>query len=189
MTIVKITDATVEPITLAEAKLWLRVDQTDEDALIGALITSVRKAAEHEMQRTLIATTWELVVDAFPAALRLEMPKILSVASVKYIDTAGVEQTLSPADYLVDMDSEPGYVVPAYLKAWPSTRAQINAVRVRYTAGYGPAATDVPQSIVNWLRLHLEHYYRNRGAAVVGTIVASLPYADRLLDEGRVWLR
>lgn len=188
MTIVKITDATVEPISLAEAKLWLRVDQSDEDTLIGSLITSVRKAAEHEMQRTLITTTWELVVDAFPAALRLEMPKVLSVVSVKYIDTAGVEQTLSQADYLVDMDSEPGYVVPAYGKAWPSTRAQINAVRVRYTAGYGAAATDVPQSIVNWMRLQLEHFYRNRGAVISGTVQTS-PYLDRLLDEGRVWLR
>jgi uncharacterized phiE125 gp8 family phage protein len=116
------------------------------------------------------------------------MPKVLSVVSVKYIDTAGVEQTLSPLDYLVDMDSEPGYVVPAYGKTWPCTRAQINAVRVRYTAGYGATAADVPQSIVNWLRLHLEHYYRNRGA-VVSTSVQALPYADRLLDEGRVWLR
>jgi uncharacterized phiE125 gp8 family phage protein len=188
MTIVKITDATVEPISLAEAKLWLRVDQADEDDLIGALITSVRQAAEHEMQRTLITTTWELVTDSFPDALRLEMPKILSVSSVKYLDAAGTQQTLSPADYLVDTDSQPGYVVPAYGKTWPTTYSQINAVRVRYTAGYGAAATDVPQSIRNWMRLQLEHFYRNRGAVISGTVQTS-PYLDRLLDEGRVWLR
>lgn len=187
MPIVKITDATVEPITLAEAKLWVRQDLSDEDALISALITSVRQTAEHVMQRTLISTVWELVLDSFPDALRLEMPKVISVTSVKYLDLNGVEQTLDPLDYVLDKDSEPGYVVPAYGKAWPSTYEQINAVRVRYVAGYGSDATSVPQNIKTWIRLHIEHYYRNRGA-VVGGPVLPLPYADGLLDSGRVWL-
>jgi uncharacterized phiE125 gp8 family phage protein len=188
MTTVRITDATVEPVTVDEAKLWCRVDNTDEDTLIASLIKAVRRSAEHRMQRTLIQTTWELVRDSFDPSLRLEMPKIMAVASVKYLDVDGVEQTLSPLDYVVDTDSEPGYVVPAYGKAWPSTYAQINAVRVRYTAGYGTTAAAVPEVFKQWMRLHIEHYYSNRGAAVIGTIVAPLPYADGLLDEGRVWL-
>jgi uncharacterized phiE125 gp8 family phage protein len=188
MTIVKITEPATEPVTLAEAKQWCRVDLNDDDALITGLIKSVRRTAEHLQQRTLITTTWELVRDAFDPALRLEMPKILSVVSLKYLDTSGVQQTLDPADYVVDSDSVPGYVVPAYGKSWPSTYGQINAVRCRYTAGYGATADLVPDNTKTWMRLHIEHYFRNRGAAVFGTIVSPLPYADGLLDEGRVWL-
>ncbi len=187
MTIVKITDAATEPVSLAEAKAWLRVDLDDEDTLISALIKATRLSAEHIMQRTLITTVLELVVDRFPPALRLERPKVLSVVSVKYLDELGIEQTLDPTDYVLDADNAPGYLVPAPDKAWPATLGRVNAVRVRYTAGYGPNAADVPESIKQWMRLHIEHYYRNRGA-VVTNAVQSLPFADGLLDEGRVWL-
>jgi len=188
MTIVRITEPAVEPVSLPEAKLWCKVDGTEDDALITGLIKAVRRSAEHLMQRTLITTTWELVRDAFDPQLRLEMPKILSVVSLKYLDVNGVQQTLDPADYVLDADSSPGYLVPAYGKAWPSTYGQINAVRARYTAGYGATADLVPESIKAWMQLHIEHYHKNRGAAVIGTIVSPLPYAEGLLDEGRVWL-
>ena len=36
-----------EPVTLEEARLHLRVDHTDEDALIGSLIIAARELAEH----------------------------------------------------------------------------------------------------------------------------------------------
>lgn len=182
----RIIDATVEPITLAEAKMHLRVDHADEDAYISARITAVRQAAEHAMQRTLLQTTWQLVRDDFAPALRLEYPRIIAVQSLQYLDEAGALQTLDPADYTVDTISEPGYVVPAYGKAWPATRAEINAVRVTYTAGYGTAPESVPAPIRQWLLLHLEHAYRNRGA-VASAGLQPLPYADRLLDVGRVW--
>ena len=182
----KILDATVEPLTLAEAKLHLRVDGNTEDALITALITATRQAAEFRCQRTLLQTTWELTQDAFTDALRLQYPRLMAVESVKYLDTAGVLQTLANTEYLVDADSEPGYVVPSG-NGWPGTFNQINAVKVRYTAGYGTTADKVPQPIKQWMLLHIGHYYRNREASV-GAGMQSLPYADGLLDEYRIWL-
>jgi uncharacterized phiE125 gp8 family phage protein len=186
MATLKITDAIVEPVTLAEAKLHLRVDHNAEDTLITALITATRQAAEFRCQRTLLQTTWELTQDTFTDALRLQYPRIIAVASVKYLDDTGVLQTLADTEYLVDTDSEPGYVVPAYGKAWPGTLDQINAVKVRYTAGYGTTADKVPAPIKQWMLLHIGHYYRNREAGV-GAGMQSLPYADGLLDEYRIW--
>lgn len=46
-----------EPITLAEARLHLRVDHIDEDALIAVLITAAREAAEHQIGGSL-AVRW-----------------------------------------------------------------------------------------------------------------------------------
>jgi uncharacterized phiE125 gp8 family phage protein len=177
MPTIKITDASSEPITLAEAKLHLRVDGSEEDALITDLIKTVRVACEGECHRTMVTTTWELVLDAFSPALKLQHPPIIDVVSVKYLDLNGAEQTLDPQDYVLDKEQDPGWIVPAVDKAWPDTYERINAVRVRYRAGY----TTVPAPLKQWMLLHLGHYYKNREASGPGN-VAPLPFAERLLD-------
>lgn len=182
MPTVKITDAAAEPITLAEAKLHLRVDGSDEDSLITALIKAVRIACEVECRRTMLDSTWELVQDAFSPALELHNPPLIAITSVKYIDLNGAEQTLDPQDYTLDKDTEPGWLVPAYGKRWPDTRDQVNAVRVRYRAGY----TTVPEVLRAWMFLHIGHYYKNREASISGTIITALPFVDRLLDGYKV---
>ncbi len=49
-----ITPAAAEPVSLAEAKLHLRVDFDEDDALIQALISAARQAAETLTQRQLV---------------------------------------------------------------------------------------------------------------------------------------
>lgn len=131
-----ITAPAAEPVSLAEAKLHLRVDHAADDDLIEALIVSAREDAEHRIGRALVMQTLEQVLDAFPDAIYLDMPPIQSVTSVKYLDTAGAEQTLNPSAYTADLDSAPGSIIPAYGAAWPSARDMPNAVRARYVAGY-----------------------------------------------------
>ena len=64
---VLVTGPSVEPISLAEAKLHLRVDITDDDTLITGLIISARQRAETITRRSLCTQTWKLVLDQFPA--------------------------------------------------------------------------------------------------------------------------
>ncbi|MEQ1619683.1 MAG: head-tail connector protein, partial [Terricaulis sp.] len=54
MTITILTPPASEPITLAEAKLFLRIDQTAEDPLITTLIAAAREAVEVACGRALI---------------------------------------------------------------------------------------------------------------------------------------
>lgn len=176
-----------EPVTLADAKQHLRVDGTDEDAYITSLIAVARVTAEERLERTLVATPWLLVLDAFPDAIRLTMPPIVSVQSVTYWDDAGVQQTLDPADYVLDAVSEPGFLVPAPGKAWPATQAgRINAVAVNYTAGYGATAADVPAPIKHWLLLAMGDLYANRERSGEQPLVPQ-NFADGLLDTYKMW--
>jgi len=148
-----ITQPSVEPVTLDEAKDHCRVDGTELDALFtGVIIPAARQSAEHEMGRALCTQTRELVLDAFPADFVLEGAPIQSLVSVKYLDSAGVEQTLDPQDVILDNDSEPGYLSLNYGKGWPETYDVPNAVRVRYICGYGNAG-DVPAAIKAWMLL------------------------------------
>jgi uncharacterized phiE125 gp8 family phage protein len=156
----KITDATTEPVTVDEAKNHLRVEHNRDDARIAMFITAARQECEQLLGRTLISTTWELTRDRFDEAIRLEWPPIQSVTSIKYDDAAGIEQTLNSLDYVLDAASEPGYVVPEIDKEWPDTQDAINAVRVRYVAGYGAAAADVPAAVKAWILLRIQMLYQ-----------------------------
>ena len=62
-TYVVITAPTAEPITLAEAKLHLRVNNSVEDALITALITASRQFVEGYTWRPLMTQTVDVVYD------------------------------------------------------------------------------------------------------------------------------
>jgi len=143
-----VTPPYAEPIHLAEAKLWLKQEETADDALIEQAIADARREVEDRLSQQLVAATWKLLLDEFPSglgdgddAIRPPLPPLISVSSIKYIDTAGVQQTLAAADYLVDAASRPGRICPAYGESWPSTRAQPNAVEVTFVAGYATPFT------------------------------------------------
>jgi len=178
----KRTTTPTEPVTLDEAKLHLRVDGADENALISAMISAARESCEDRIEGAIPVTGWKLTLDAFPDAIRLPRAPIASVESVKYLDADGVQQTLSALDYLVDTVSTPGYIVPAYGKAWPETREQINAVEVEYTAG----SATTPAALKAWMLLAIGDMYANREASSDKPTVAH-GFADRLLDPFKVW--
>lgn len=149
-----ITAPTVEPATVAEVKLDARIDITELDDTIEILITAARMQAEDITGRALINQTWELVLDKFPVddRIRVEKLPIGSITSVKYYDVDGVLQTLSASLYALDADNLPGWIYPVEGESWPSVRDQENSVIIRFVAGYGAAASDVPAPIRYWIR-------------------------------------
>jgi uncharacterized phiE125 gp8 family phage protein len=188
MPLKRTTAPATEPVTLARAKLHLREDLTDvdNDAYITDLITVARQACEDRLERSLITQGWTLTLDSFPSAIELRMGPALAVTSVKYLNAAGTELTLDPQDYLVDIASNPGYVVPGVGKAWPDTQDRINAVTVVYTAGYGAAVADVPAPVKQWILLAIADMYGKRERSSERPAVVQ-GFADSLLDAYRNW--
>jgi len=170
-------------VSLAQLKLHLKVDISDEDGLITAMAMAAQERAEQKTHRALLAQTWELTLDAFPNAFELTRVPVISITSVQYIDTTGTLQVLSSSQYVLDNanDFSVAYVVPAYGAIWPDTRQQVNAVKVRYVSGYDAAAS-VPESIKSWIKLQVGAMYENR-AAEGETQTYQLGFADRLLDR------
>lgn len=190
-----VTAPAVEPITLTQAKLHLRVTHDSEDDLITGLIVAARAQAEHLLGRRLITQTWDMVVDAFPGAcqsLRLHpgLVKAQAVVYIQYLDTAGEVQTMPAEDYALDPHTLPGWIFPAEDADWPTDVADTaNAVRVRVVCGFGDAAADVPQEVRQYMLMQLGTLYKFREEIVAGVQAVELPnkYAERLLDRWRVW--
>lgn len=179
----------IEPVTLAEAQVQLRVGTGVEEAYITSLITVARELCEQRTERSLITTAWRLRLDAFPAggAIELLQPPILSVTSVAYLDADGASRTVNPADYVVDTASEPGWLVPGPGKTWPTTQAgAINAVTIDYTAGYGAAAANVPAPLKQWILLAITTMYETRASHGESPMVPH-DFADALLAPYRMF--
>lgn len=192
MSLTIVTPPAEEPVTLTEAKNHLRVDLTDDDSLISALIVAAREHAEAITRRAFITQTLKLSMDAFPVnngPIYVPMPPLQSVNSLKYFNTGGVEQTLTEGtDYLVDNESEPGRITPAPDTGWPATQNRPNAVSVEFVAGFGDASK-VPQGIKQAILLMVGHWYENREAVTMqGNNAGELPMAvDSLLMMHRIW--
>ncbi len=58
----------LEPVTLAEAKLHLRLEIDDDDALVTTLITAARRYCETAIRAALVSQSWTLMLDSFPSA-------------------------------------------------------------------------------------------------------------------------
>jgi uncharacterized phiE125 gp8 family phage protein len=144
MTLYLVQGPQAEPINKIAAKLHLRVTASDEDALIESYIAAARGEIEGWTGRAMVAQTWDLKFDCFPAhsdtPVELPWPPLLSVESITYVDTAGDTQTWTASKYIVLAPTgdraEPGRIVPAYAELYPITRAQAEAATIRFRCGY-----------------------------------------------------
>lgn len=190
MSLKLITSPSSYPVTLAEARVHLRVDGSGDDSWIESAIAAATQAAEHDTGRRFITQTWEAVFDAFPDyAIELGLPPVQSIVSVKYIDAQGVLATLDPAAYVLDNDQLPGYALPADGYSWPRAADAANAVRVRFVSGYGDNSASVPPPARHWILMHVGTAYKHRESVATGVSVAELVnrYHDALLDPLRVY--
>ena len=174
-----------EPLLIADAKAHLRIDSTEEDAYIKALIVASRQFAETFMKRSIIDQTWTLFLDRFPSdaqCIQLPNPRLSSVASIKFNqEVDGLQVVFDAAKYIVDVNREPGRIALAFDQIWPDTRNQINAVEVEFVAGYGDSDEDVPEEIRHAIKIMVSHLFEVREPIIVGTIVSNVPDSARAL--------
>ncbi len=159
-----ITPVATEPITLAEVRQHLRLPENEvEDNLLLSLITTARSYCEHYTRRALAEQTLEVYLDRFLSTdpIELPCPPLQSVTEIGYKDSVDVETILSPSVYLVDVDCEPGQVMPVFGMSWPVfTPLPSSPIRIRFVAGY----EELPVSIRLAMLLLIGHWYENREA-------------------------
>lgn len=180
-----VTAPATEPVSSVEAKLHCRVDHSAEDALITALITAARTHVENETGQALITQTWEVVLDGWPQVLRLPHAPVSAVTSVTYRDEAGVTATLAATAYTVRTGLTPVQVVFDQDALPAATLADVGPIAVRYTAGYGAAAS-VPKPIFQAMLLLIGHWYQNREAVTAQSAGPLAMAVDALLEPYRL---
>lgn len=203
MTVRVATPPAFKPVTRSQAKLWCRIDDdiTDQDAVIDMLISAMTDYAEHLTGRAFIQRGLQLIEQGWKTVCLggveydgFELPQapLVSVESIHYLDTDGVDQVLSTSLYDVHIDREPGVIVRAYQQTWPTVRMRPNGVKVNYTAGYvygSPSAeadqqSALPDNLKLWLHARLATLYENREQLMANNqIQIPRDFCDGLLDN------
>jgi uncharacterized phiE125 gp8 family phage protein len=163
-----------EPLSLAEAKQFLRVAHDDDDAVITALIAAARSHVEAITRRMLLTQTWRLVLDAWPANGRVtpRIGPLQALLQAQVFDAAGGAQALEVESFVVDAAAG---VIAAPRWALPAPGRAVAGIALDVICGYGTDASDVPADLRQAMRLLVAHSYEHRGLVAVGGAVAMQP--------------
>lgn len=157
-------------VTWEEADRHLKLDgDTTQKAEVEAFIAAATQHLDGPngwLGRAIGQQTLEARFDNFGCrrGLFLPFPPVVSITSLKYLDTNGTEQTIDPADY----DDFGANLVPAPGFAWPSPQVRRECVRVRYVAGYA----EVPAPIKAATLMIVGDLYKHRETVTSDTVNA-----------------
>lgn len=156
MSLMLITPPAEEPVTLADLKAHLRLDTTEEDALLSALIVAARQSIEARFGVAVIAQTWRLALDAAPTR-----PLALPLSPIASIDAVGVArngliEALAPGAY----DAQPGLVGRVRF-AGTASGDPLGGVVITFTAGWTNAAA-APAELKQAVKILAAHFYEHR---------------------------
>lgn len=165
-----VTAPTVEPLTAVEARARAGISDDVAEATVNAWVKASRQGFDGKdglLGRALVQQTWELSLEDFlsvdcqppfprpwfwtgPSAtsrLKMPLPPLISVTSVKFLDVDSAEQTLATDQYRV-IPGDPGFVVAAAGLSWPAVRrGEPDAVKITFICGYGGDGSAVPEPI------------------------------------------
>lgn len=168
-----------QPLTVEQAKGYLRVEHSVDDAIVEYLIESATDYCEQELDLAIMEQEITLKLDSFPSGRIITLPRanLIEIVSFDYLDENGDSQAFT--DYTVDQFSTPARI--ANKDAWPQTSEDLGSVTIVYKAGFGPDQTSEgyppPGSVIQAMRMLITHWYDNRNAVVVGSINQELALA------------
>lgn len=181
-----VTPATAEPVTLAEAKAHLRVDNADEDAVIGGYIAAARDYVEKYTGTFIMPCRVRAFCDSFSDCSRIPMVPLDDVVEISCTLPDGSAHIVSDTIYEVRADGLTAAVVLKQGQTWPSILAG-SRIAVTVDVGYG----SVPPAIRHAILLLLGDFYRGRENTSIGSYnqPAEMPHAaTALLTNWRAWV-
>ena len=153
-------------VQLSEAKLHLRVDSLDEDALIAVYIVAAEQSAVSLLDRGVYADGTAL------GAAKASAPADLTAATATYTAAIAAAQALADATEQAAATQAAEY---AYLRAQVAYRQAMDGMVVNDT-------------IKSAVLLIVGHLYANREDVVAGVSVAQMPNgAEWLLQPFKVY--
>lgn len=176
MALTLIQGPTQEPIALDIAKLYLRIDQDNEDYLIESMIKAARQAIEAFTAKTLMYSTWRMIINPGYAVsisdsaylsrdksrgdggvLIPKSPFAGLIGNPIIIDSFGRRDI---KDYRLDTSGREAKI------HFPSAQVLVQSdqtqIEINFAAGYGGEGEPIPEVLRQAMLMVIAQLYENR---------------------------
>lgn len=164
----RISGGGIDLIDLQDAKDYLRILGDETDSEVGASVAMASAFLDVDedgfggLGFPLVAQQWALKGSSFSAdVLRMPFSRVATVDEIRFTSSDGQSGIVSPADYQLVKQGREWRVVLLSGKRWPALNVQLDAVEVRFTAGW-PDVSTVPADIKSAARLLIGCFFGSR---------------------------
>jgi len=160
-----INDATSFPVTLQEAKDYLKISGSDQDAEINQLIATATDIGEKITGRDFLNKTYKGFLDYFPCGytgIEIRKSKLQSITSIKYLKSK-VLTTLDSSNYYTTQSNDYSSIFLNDGFTYPETDIRNQVVEIVFTAGYGDTSADIPETLKKAILTNIAYLFENKG--------------------------
>ncbi len=168
------------PVSLNEARSWLRLGATIDDAVVAGLVRAATNICEAFVGQWLVVRDAEETLPLDAGALRLSARPVVAIDAVTLVADGDVETVLAASDYRLTIARDGS----ARLSIRPPHTA--HRVRIAYRAGMASDANGIPEAIRQGIVRMTQHLHdaRDGGAETPPAVIAALWQPWRLLSLG-----
>jgi len=165
-----------EPVSLEEAKYFMRLDGTEDDVLVSTLITAARIHIETTIGKVLITESWSFFLDKWPKSKTLYFPldPIQTIEEIRFHTNSEGFTIIQAEDYSTDLISNHPRLHLTGSKPTSASK-QLNQIEIRFVAGYGDTPDDVPSDLKQALLMLASHWFEQRDPIAFGGAFAEIP--------------
>ncbi len=159
----------LEPVSLAEARQWLRDDGFEEDQLIQTLIVSARMTIEAYTRRFLVEQKWRLSLDHWPVTVlaenKMDIPFMpcRTIERIRIYENATTSRLLDAASFRLSSSLDEARVV--FLTQPPVPGLKTEGIEIDIVVGYGMQPSDTPAPLRRAILMLVAAWRESRGDA------------------------
>ncbi|HEV2597359.1 head-tail connector protein [Sphingopyxis sp.] len=170
------------PVSLNEARGWLRLGPSLDDAVVAQLLRAATSICEAYIGQWLIVRTADEVLSLRGGAARPTARPVIAVEAVTLLAADDAQTALGAADYR--LVREPGGAVRLVIAA----PGDADRVSITYRAGLADGVNAVPEAIRQGIVRMTQHLHdaRDGAAATPPAVIAALWQPWRMLSLGGV---
>lgn len=185
-----VTPPSARPVSLADAKVHLRVDDDAEDALIEGYIDAAVGHLDGYggiLGRALMRQDWRESAAFWPAsrAVELRLAPVAEILSITARAPGGGVATVPGSDYRLLTGASRPIVLFGVDAVLPPLDGAPDAMTITYRAGYGDEAAALPSALKSAILMMVGDLWRFRDSIAPGAAVPMSVTVDRLIAPFR----